>query len=383
MLHGRTRPQSGQGPGRFPARHARQESTSESRPRSGRREIRLGPAAAGAHRSRRLCPAVVRQFHCDRGRGGGRRHGRGPSAPRHFGGRYRHRGQSRYDHGAAARRPDFRAYGCALRRSHHRQGARPAIQFQRLPHATHRSGPQHRGARDQERRGSGRHRRDRLHGRPAGIAQCDLRRDRRRAAPAADRSPRARGQGVSVMRARITIVILIVLIAAAVFTLKAFTKGPLAFAGGHTVALADYHEANPTGVPQNLAKADPVKRGEYLARAADCMVCHTAPGGAAYAGGLGIPLPFGTIYTTNITPDKDTGIGSYSDQEFLDALRRGIRRDGTRLYPAMPYTSYTYMTDADGLAIKAYLFSLPAVHRAAPGDTFAFPFSQRWLMVFW
>jgi mono/diheme cytochrome c family protein len=146
---------------------------------------------------------------------------------------------------------------------------------------------------------------------------------------------------------------------------------------------ADYHAADPTGVPQNLANADQAKRGEYLARAADCLVCHTAPGGADYAGGLAIPLPFGTLYTTNITPDKDTGIGQYSDQDFLDALRRGKRRDGARLYPAMPYTSYTYMTDADVLAIKAYLFSLPAVRATAPDNTFAFPFNQRWLMAFW
>jgi mono/diheme cytochrome c family protein len=185
------------------------------------------------------------------------------------------------------------------------------------------------------------------------------------------------------MRRGIAIFVLVVLIAAAVLVLRTFTTGPLVFAGGHTVALADYHEANPTGVPAVLANADQVKRGEYLARAADCMVCHTAPGGAAYAGGLAIPLPFGTIYTTNITPDKDTGIGNYSDQEFLDALRRGKRRDGARLYPAMPFTSYTYMTDVDGLAIKAYLFSLPAVHQAAPDNTFVFPFNQRWSMVFW
>jgi hypothetical protein len=163
------------------------------------------------------------------------------------------------------------------------------------------------------------------------------------------------------MRRRIAIVVLVILIVAAVLVLKAFTKGPMAFAGGHTVALADYHEADPTGVPQNLANADQVKRGEYLARAADCLVCHTVPGGADYAGGLAFPLPFGTLYSTNITPDKDTGIGNYSDQDFLDALRRGKRRDGTHLYPAMPYTSYTYITDADGLAIKTYLFSLPAV----------------------
>jgi mono/diheme cytochrome c family protein len=185
------------------------------------------------------------------------------------------------------------------------------------------------------------------------------------------------------MRKRTVIVVLIVLIAAALFTLRIFTQGPLAFAGGPTVALADYHAADPTGVPTSLANADQVKRGEYLARAADCLVCHTAPGGTDYAGGLAFPQPFGTLYSTNITPDKDTGIGSYSDQDFLDALRRGKRRDGVRLYPAMPYTSYTYMTDADGLAIKAYLFSLPAVHAAAPDNTLKFPFNQRWAMAFW
>ena len=101
-----------------------------------------------------------------------------------------------------------------------------------------------------------------------------------------------------------------------------------------------------------------VERGEYLARAADCMACHTAPGGKEFAGGLGINLPFGTLYSTNITPDPETGIGKYSDQDFLNALHRGRRRDGARLYPAMPFTSYTYISDADALAIKAYLFSL-------------------------
>ena len=155
----------------------------------------------------------------------------------------------------------------------------------------------------------------------------------------------------------------LILIVAGFVAWRQFNPGPLAFAGGSTVALADYKDANPTGVPADLASADVVKRGEYLARAADCMVCHTAPGGQAYAGGLAIPLPFGTLYSTNITPDKDTGIGNYSDQDFLNAVQRGIRKDGTRLYPAMPYPSYTYMTDADALAIKAYLFSLPPVHR--------------------
>jgi mono/diheme cytochrome c family protein len=159
--------------------------------------------------------------------------------------------------------------------------------------------------------------------------------------------------------------------------------GPMAFAGGQTVALADYHEADPTGVPANLAGADQIKRGEYLARAADCEVCHTAPAGAAFAGGLAIPLPFGALYSTNITADKETGIGDYSDANFLNAVQRGIRKDGARLYPAMPYPSYTYITDADALAIKAYLFSRPAVHAANRADTLGFPFNQRWSMIFW
>jgi mono/diheme cytochrome c family protein len=175
----------------------------------------------------------------------------------------------------------------------------------------------------------------------------------------------------------------VIIVAISVFAWRTFARGPLAFAGGSTVALADYHEANPTGVPAGLTKADIVKRGEYLAKAADCMVCHTAPGGADYAGGLAFPLPFGTLYSTNITADKDTGIGNYSDQDFLDAVQRGIRKDGARLYPAMPYTSYTFMTDADVLAIKAYLLSLPAVPRQNQRDTLQFPFNQRWSMIFW
>jgi mono/diheme cytochrome c family protein len=159
--------------------------------------------------------------------------------------------------------------------------------------------------------------------------------------------------------------------------------GPLAFADGPKVALGDYHAGNPTGVPAKLAQASVVERGEYLAKAADCMVCHTAAGGKQYAGGLGFKLPFGMLYSTNITPDKETGIGNYSDADFLNAVRSGIRHDGARLYPAMPYTSYTYLSDDDTLAIKAYLFSLPPVHAPALVNTLAFPFNQRWAMMFW
>src|SRR5262249_33899967 len=113
------------------------------------------------------------------------------------------------------------------------------------------------------------------------------------------------------MRRIVILVVAAIVIAIGVFAWRTLTRGPLAFAGGSTVALADYREANPTGVPASLAKANIVKRGEYLAKAADCMVCHTAPGEAEYAGGLAFPLPFGTLYSTNITSDKDTGIGNY------------------------------------------------------------------------
>jgi mono/diheme cytochrome c family protein len=185
------------------------------------------------------------------------------------------------------------------------------------------------------------------------------------------------------MRARGTIlVIFVLLIVAAVFSWKIFNPGPLAFASGSTVALADYHAADPTGAPADLANADVVKRGEYLARAADCRACHVSRD-RLYAGGLPILLPFGTLYSTNITPDKETGIGNYSDQDFLNAVQRGIRPDGTRLYPAMPFPSYTRMTDADALAIKAYLFSLPAVRAQNLPSTFGFPYNQRWLMGLW
>ncbi len=176
-------------------------------------------------------------------------------------------------------------------------------------------------------------------------------------------------------------IVVVVVVAAGLWFLRG--PGPMEFAGGPKVTLADYKGANPTGVPAALAKASLVARGEYLARAADCMVCHTAAGGKPYAGGLAFKLPFGTLYSTNITPDKETGIGSYSDREFLDAIHRGMRRDGARLYPAMPFVSYAYITDADALAIKAYLFSLAPVRVPAPANTLMFPFDQRWAMGFW
>ena len=159
--------------------------------------------------------------------------------------------------------------------------------------------------------------------------------------------------------------------------------GPLDFAGGGRVPLGDFKGADPTGVPVSLRQAGLVERGEYLARAADCEACHTVKGGEPFTGGLAFNLPFGTLYSPNITPDKETGIGNWSDADFLNALHKGVALNGMRLYPAFPYAAYTMISDADGLAIKAFLFSLPARRVTTPVNTLAFPFNQRWLMAFW
>lgn len=135
------------------------------------------------------------------------------------------------------------------------------------------------------------------------------------------------------------------------------------------------------GAPAN---ADRVARGEYLTKAADCIACHTvADSGKPFAGGVAFKLPFGTIYSSNITSDATHGIGSYSDDEFVRAVREGIRKDGSHLYPAFPYTAYTQLSRDDVLAIKAYLMTLPAVAQPNPPNGLGFPFNQRWAMAFW
>jgi mono/diheme cytochrome c family protein len=159
--------------------------------------------------------------------------------------------------------------------------------------------------------------------------------------------------------------------------------GALAFAGGNTVELASYQGSSPAGVPAELRAADIITRGAYLTKAADCVICHTAAGGQPYAGGLAFKTPFGTLYSPNITADKETGIGNWTDADFLRAVHQGVARDGSHLYPAFPYESYTLLANDDVLAIKAYLFSLPAVRAPTPANALAFPFNQRWLMAFW
>lgn len=162
-----------------------------------------------------------------------------------------------------------------------------------------------------------------------------------------------------------------------------FQPGPYSFAEGAPVRLADYGGASPTGVPVELAGADDATRGAYITRMADCEACHTAKGGQPFAGGRPFVLPFGTIYSPNITPDEATGIGTWTDAQFLDSVHRGIAPGGSRYYPAFPYASYTLLTDEDALAIKSYLFALRPVRQENRPNTFAFPFNQRWLMTIW
>jgi len=128
---------------------------------------------------------------------------------------------------------------------------------------------------------------------------------------------------------------------------------------------------------------DALERGEYLVRAGGCFSCHTVPGGPKLAGGRAVATPFGTFYTPNITPDPATGIGHWTDAQFLRALRQGISPEGANYFPVFPYTSFTGITDSDALAIKAYLFSLPAVHQENRRHDVAFPFSWRLLQTGW
>jgi mono/diheme cytochrome c family protein len=132
------------------------------------------------------------------------------------------------------------------------------------------------------------------------------------------------------------------------------------------------------------ATPDMVKRGEYLVQAADCVSCHTVPGNEPFAGGRAFDLgSMGKLYSPNITPDKETGIGSWSDDDFRAALQLGVGKGGVHLYPALPYASFTGITDDDALAIKAYLFSLKPVHSVPPQNAMRFPYDQRWLMAYW
>jgi mono/diheme cytochrome c family protein len=138
-----------------------------------------------------------------------------------------------------------------------------------------------------------------------------------------------------------------------------------------------------TAASPAAADEDASGRGEYLVRAGGCVSCHTAAGGQPLAGGRALATPFGTFYSPNITPDPDTGIGRWTDAQFLRALREGVRPDGANYFPVFPYPSFTGITDGDALAIKAYLFSVPPVRQQNRAHDIGFPFSWRFLQTGW
>ena len=123
--------------------------------------------------------------------------------------------------------------------------------------------------------------------------------------------------------------------------------------------------------------------GEYLARVGDCIACHTARGGEPFAGGLPMPTPFGTLYTPNITPDPETGIGKWTADDFYRAMHDGKSKDGSLLYPAFPYPSYTKVTRADADAIYGYIQTIAPVKKKNKPHALKFPYNQRNLLIGW
>ena len=126
-----------------------------------------------------------------------------------------------------------------------------------------------------------------------------------------------------------------------------------------------------------------IRQGAQLAAIGDCIVCHTAPNGASYAGGRALPTPFGTIYGTNITPDRDSGIGAWSEAEFMRAMREGVDRNGAHLYPAFPYDHFRHVTDGDLHALYAYFMTRDPVSYRPPPNDLRFPFNMRPLIAAW
>ncbi len=162
---------------------------------------------------------------------------------------------------------------------------------------------------------------------------------------------------------------------------KTLTAAIMTLAAGLSMSAAQAEGQTQTQTPDQDAL---IHQGAYLARAGDCMACHSATGRKPYAGGLAIESGLGTIYSTNITPGAHHGIGQYTEAQFANALRKGVRADGTNLYPAMPYPSYAKLTDADVHALYVYFMKgVAAVDDPAPVTQLSFPFNQRWGMALW
>src|SRR6202166_4169904 len=144
-----------------------------------------------------------------------------------------------------------------------------------------------------------------------------------------------------------------------------------AFAIGGRAAIAAIDPPAPRSFDAAL-----VKRGRDLAAIGNCNDCHTVRGGKNFAGGLPVPTPFGAIYSSNITPDPDTGIGRWSEAAFRRAMRSGIDRAGQHLYPTFPYDHFTNVTNEDDRALYAFLMTRPAVHAPARANELSFPLNQ-------
>ena len=141
--------------------------------------------------------------------------------------------------------------------------------------------------------------------------------------------------------------------------------------------------SNPAVADEDRQSFTTIERGRYLATVGDCIACHTKPGGKPFAGGLAIETPFGTIVSPNITPDRETGIGRWSDDEFVRAMQVGIGRNGKHLYPALPYPSFTKVSRNDILSIKTYLGTLDPEINAVEPNQLPFPFNVRASLIIW
>ena len=189
-----------------------------------------------------------------------------------------------------------------------------------------------------------------------------------------------RRAGRWLVQASASLLVLAAMSAAAVWWLGVHDAG--AGAGAGTGASTGTETDTTTST---IARADPalVERGAYLARAGNCQGCHTAQGGAPYAGGRGVPTPFGTVFAPNLTPDPASGLGQWSAADFWRALHHGRARGGRLLYPAFPYPNYTRVTRDDANALFAYLQTLPAVAQANKPHALGWPFDQQAALAVW
>ncbi|MFT4888343.1 MAG: mono/diheme cytochrome c family protein [Pseudohongiellaceae bacterium] len=170
---------------------------------------------------------------------------------------------------------------------------------------------------------------------------------------------------ISIRKLAIMVLVLLLFLTAAIFLLndKPADSGPI--------------------LASSASNPELVARGEYLAKAGNCASCHTAEGGEFMAGGLAFDTPFGTLFSTNISPDTETGIGDWSERDFLNSMRHGLRPNGEHLYPAFPYTAFTKIENEDVFALYNYFQSIPAVPQTPFENSLTFPFNIRSLMAVW